>query len=444
MRIKFVKSEKLDLLSGAGLNLVGQILERHTTLRRDLNRQFLKQPHGLGTGDVVLTYLLSLCTGKSDFEAVGKLDEHVLSPESVSLKAFPSPVTVRQRLDEGADLYLPYVQKAAIDVLLSARAPVTALSTGHVALDVDVTPMDNSNTKKEGIGWTYKQVVGYAPIAGYLGQEGWCLGFELRAGTQHCQKDTPADLRRVIQAAHRVTKLPLLVRLDGGNDALENYALFREAGVDFLAKHNWRREDPAIWEEKARALPESAWTEPRKGKRVARLSEACERLYKDGEREVLVNYRMVVEVAERTIDRKGNALLLPLTEVMAWITSLDLDEGTVIGLYKDHGTSEQFHSEMKSELDLERLPSGKFATNALVLELGALADNVLRLMGQLGLDGYAQRHPTKRRRIKTVIQELLYVAARVVHSGRETFLQFGKRCTVFNRLLALQARLCPA
>ena len=72
MRIKFVKSEKLDLLSGAGLNLVGQILERHTTLRKDLNRQFLKQPHGLGTGDVVMAYLLSLCTGKSDFEAVGK------------------------------------------------------------------------------------------------------------------------------------------------------------------------------------------------------------------------------------------------------------------------------------------------------------------------------------------------------------------------------------
>lgn len=443
MRIKFVKSEKLDLLSGAGLNLVGQILERHTTLRKDLNRQFVKQPHGLGTGDVVSAYLLSLCTGKSDFEAVGKLDEHVLSPESVGLKAFPSPVTVRQRLDEGADLYLPYVQKAAVDVLLSARAPVTALSTGHVALDVDVTPMDNSNTKKEGIGWTYKQVVGFAPIAGYLGQEGWCLGFELREGTQHCQKDTPDYLRRVIQSARRVTKLPILVRLDGGNDALENYALFQEADVDFLAKHNWRREDPTIWEEKARALPESAWMEPRKGKRVARLSEVCERLYKDGEREVLVKYRMVVEVAERTIDRKGNAMLLPLTEVTAWITSLDLDEATIIGLYKDHGTSEQFHSEMKSELDLERLPSGKFATNALILELGALAYNVLRLMGQLGLDGYAQRHPTKRRRIRTVIQELLYVAARVVHSGREALLQFGKRCSVFDRLLALQARLCP-
>ena len=443
MRIKLVKSEKLDLLSGAGLNLVGQILERHTSLRRDLNRQFLKQPHGMGTGDVVTAYVLSLCTGKSGYEAVSRLDEHVVGPESVGLEAFPSPVTVRQRMDEGADLYLPYVQRAAVDLLVSAKAPLTALATGHVALDADVTPLDNSNTKKEGVGWTYKQVAGFAPIAAYLGQEGWCLGFELREGTQHCQNGTPDFLRRAIQAARRVTGKPLLVRLDGGNDAMENYALFQELGVDYLVKHNWRREDPAAWEEKARALPDSAWSRPREGKRVARLSERCERTYKDGEREVLVKFRMVVEVAERTIDRKGNALLMPVTEVDAWITSLDLEEGTVIGLYKDHGTSEQFHSEMKSELDLERLPSGKFATNALILELGALAYNVLRLMGQLGLDGFAQRHPTKRRRIRTVIQELLYVAARVVRSGREAFLQFGKRCAVFDRLLALQARLCP-
>ena len=237
-----MKSEKLDLLSGAGLNLVGQILERHTMLRKDLNRQFLKQPHGLGTGDVVTAYLLSLCMGKSDYEAVSRLDEHVLGPESVGLKAFPSPVTVRQRIDEGADLYLPYVQKAAVDLLLSAKAPVTHLSTGHVALDADVTPLDNSNTKKEGVGWTYKQVVGYAPIAAYLGEEGWCLGFELREGTQHCQNGTPDFLRRAIQAGRRVTALPLLVRLDGGNDAMENYALFQEVllspyyfGVTFLA-----------------------------------------------------------------------------------------------------------------------------------------------------------------------------------------------------------------
>ncbi|RLA29742.1 MAG: hypothetical protein DRR11_14950 [Gammaproteobacteria bacterium] len=36
-------------------------------------------------------------------------------------------------------------------------------------------------------------------------------------------------------------------------------------------------------------------------------------------------------------------------------------------------TSEQFHSVLKTDLDIERLPSGKFDTNALVLGCSILA-----------------------------------------------------------------------
>jgi hypothetical protein len=61
---------------------------------------------------------------------------------------------------------------------------------------------------------------------------------------------------------------------------------------------------------------------------------------------------------------------------------------------------EQFHSELKTDLDLERLPSGKFDTNDVVLHLSAFAYNGLRLPGQLGLTGEIApvRHPAKRRR----------------------------------------------
>jgi len=77
----------------------------------------------------------------------------------------------------------------------------------------------------------------------------------------------------------------------------------------------------------------------------------------------------------------------------------------VIRLYEDHATSEQFHSEIKSYMDMERLPSGKFATNALILTLAGLAHNILRFIGQLGLVGDRSplRHPAKRRCIKAVI-----------------------------------------
>ncbi len=93
----------------------------------------------------------------------------------------------------------------------------------------------------------------------------------------------------------------------------------------------------------------------------------------------------------------------------------------VIALYCDHATHEQFHSEFKTDMDLERLPSGKFDTNYLVCQLAAVAMNLLRLIGQNTLNepNSPVRHQAKRRRIKTVMQELMLKAARMIkHAGR--------------------------
>ncbi len=70
-------------------------------------------------------------------------------------------------------------------------------------------------------------------------------------------------------------------------------------------------------------------------------------------------------------------------------------------------------------MDLERSPSGEFSTNAVVMVLGAFAYNILRFIGQLGLlgDKSLVRHPSKRRRLKTVIQELMSLAVRLFRGG---------------------------
>ena len=122
----------------------------------------------------------------------------------------------------------------------------------------------------------------------------------------------------------------------------------------------------------------------------------------------------------RTIDKHGQQLLVPEIEIEGWWTSLVFDEETIIALYADHGTSEQYHSEFKTDLDIERLPSGKFATNALILACAQLAYNILRWIGQNGLLGpdAPPRHRAKRRRIRTVMQELMYLAARLIHTGQ--------------------------
>ena len=77
---------------------------------------------------------------------------------------------------------------------------------------------------------------------------------------------------------------------------------------------------------------------------------------------------------------------------------------------------EPFHSEYKTDLDLERLPSGTFATNQLILSVALLVFNLLRVMGQATLDDplVPLRKRAQRRRLKTV----MYTTAEKRHPFR--------------------------
>ena len=72
-----------------------------------------------------------------------------------------------------------------------------------------------------------------------------------------------------------------------------------------------------------------------------------------------------------------------------------------------------------------------------------LAYNILRWIGLAGLlrDDAPIRHEATRRRLKTVIQELMYVAARVVESGRRLALKFSRTCPAFPSFAAVYNRL---
>ena len=116
-------------------------------------------------------------------------------------------------------------------------------------------------------------------------------------------------------------------------------------------------------------------------------------------------------------------LLLPDYVLEGWTTTLPekFSATDIIALYCDHATHEQFHSEFKTDMDLERLPSGKFDTNYLVCQLAAVAMNLLRMIGQNTLHepDSPVRHAATRRRIRTVMQEMMFKAARMIkHAGR--------------------------
>ena len=106
-------------------------------------------------------------------------------------------------------------------------------------------------------------------------------------------------------------------------------------------------------------------------------------------------------------------MLFPETEIDMYWTSLGVSDEEVIELYHNHAVCEQYHSEIKTDMGIERLPSGKFETNALILKLTMIAYNILRIIGTAAMKGNDMpvRHSTiKRRRIRTVIDNLILIA----------------------------------
>ncbi len=129
-----------------------------------------------------------------------------------------------------------------------------------------------------------------------------------------------------------------------------------------------------------------------------------------------------------TPNRSQHHLLEGDTEVNTWWTNLGMTDREVIGLYHAHGECEQFHSEIKTDMDVERLPSGKFETNELVLELTILAYNILRMIGQesMGRKGTETKHKVRRRRLRTVIGNMIMMASRVTEHARQLLIGLGR------------------
>lgn len=447
MRRLTVKQLDYDLTPVAGLALVGHYLEALQPQLAQLDAA-LPVRSGVTNSDIVRAYLGLLVQGKSDFDAIENYRGEAFYKQALGIALLPSSPTLRQRMDARAVEFFGFMPPMIEALLTTQRPDFGLLPCGWLALDVDTFAMDNSGTAKAGVGRTYAGVDGYCPLAAYLGHSGFCLELALRPGSQHSARESDFNFERVIPMAQRLSaagpKAPLLLRCDSGFDSA---ALMRSAEqcnaqqpqlpvVDWLIKWNPRTTDVNALAAGLLADPATCWEQPRPGKRVTLWEQPVS--LEGVERPV----RRVLRLTERTTDaRSGQLFIEPRLELEGWTTTLpsQFSAADIVALYNDHGTHEQFHAEFKSEMDLTRLPSGKFDTNYLVCQLAALAMNILRLMGQRALLGpdAPVRHSAKRRRIKTVMQELIYRAGRLIEHGRRLILGLGandRSATAFARL----------
>ena len=440
------------LITPSGLTLVGAMLGKSGLVKR-CNQMSVtdkrSQPQ-IKNGDILLTYIGVLCQGKTAYESVREMeDDPGYYRMALGIKRdIPSAETLRQRMDEIGSSLRGEILQANIGMFTNYGIKPSPLQNGYVPVDIDVTPFDNSKTAKEGVSRTYKGFDGYAPIMAYVGAEGYLVNCELREGKQHCQKDTPDFLKETLAMCRQMTDAQLLVRMDSGNDAAENIGILLESGAWFIIKRNPRRgETKEGWLSDVKG-----WCKdiryPREGKTVYVGTSFKSVTYRDSEGKSQTKViRIGYEVIERTIDKKGQCLLEPDIELNTWWTNLGLPDDDIIELYHAHGECEQYHGEIKTDMDVERLPSGKFETNELVLELAILAYNILRMMGQDSLkknDSRELKRPVRRRRLRTVINNLILIAGHVTEHSRRLVLSLGMSNVWRYAFMRLYHRFAPA
>ena len=429
-KVKIVQG-KFEMSSFAGLALIVNILASATCLLK--LDSLLPPPNGhpknwIPYSSIAKLMIAMLCLRCRHFEDARKFHQETLMRHLVGMTV--SPETLRQKMDFLATIpeAVRIIEEAAIQLM--AKTTFQQVDFGDrklVPLDIDPTPLDNSGSSKEKTGPVYDGSWGYCPMIATLGT--MPLFSELRPGQQHSFKDTPDFVERCLLGTDALC-LPrngVLVRGDAGVDGAGLMERIARLGAFFLIKRNKRSnkdlEGAALLAEARKQGVQPELDGHLRGRRYYRfeISDCPDGL--EG-----LGIHCIVEVRTEQFMPDGKPYLAEelSAEAAVWWTNLpDPDPKTVVMLYHDHATMEQHHGEVKSDLGVERLPSGKFATNSLYLQLAYIAFTVLRLIGDKAvmcdpsISHRKSRPAPKRLRIGTILNRYVFVPCRLAWHSRQ-------------------------
>lgn len=434
MKIR-VETTSSNLTNHAGLFQIGQFF-KISAFGDDINAvSKVRIKKGVPTDrDIVFCMIALYIIGKPTYEAIEEYRYDRYFREVLGVRRVPSTETLRQRIEHLPERIHEVIRRWNGMIIAAGFGDVAACLTKnehwseavtvagkpYVIVDNDVSVLDNSNSRKEGVSWTYKNCDGYAPMFSYIGKSGYMLNNELREGSAHSScAGTVEYFRETIALARAFANDPLLMVNDSGNDDQKQLQEFLFNDVFFVTKRNLRSESVDEWLSYAKQHAEHVRT----GRDGAQVYYAQQERILDFDG-IAEHVRIVVVARERLHDEHGQMLLEPTVRVETYWTNLEATATEVEEVYHQHGTSEQYHAELKSDLGVERLPSGKFHANTLHLLFSMVAFNLLRRIGtQLLLTGKSPGKRGRRLRLRTVLHSVMYLAGMVVSHAGQLFLR---------------------
>jgi hypothetical protein len=311
---------------------------------------------------------------------------------------------------------------------LGAATPVLADAAVMAHLDIDSCQRRVYGHAKQGAGFGAAKVGGYTlrlrglnPLLAAVSTPTCApvlVGTRLRGGTANSARGAESFTAEAITTARAAGATGLLiVRMDSAFYNGAAIAACRRADVRFSVT---ARMDPKITKAIA-GISEDAWTPIKyphaifdeNEQRWISDAEVAEVPYTAfaGKKAHAVTARLIVRRVRR-LAPPHQGELLPAWRHHAIFTDSPFPMLTAETDHRDHAIIEQLIADL-IDGPLAHLPSGHFAANAAWLTCAAIAHNLLRAAATLA----SRRHG--RARSSTLRRELITVAARLAHRGRD-------------------------
>ena len=412
--------------------------------------------------EIVKAQIVKTCLSLSDYVDINTLNDDSIYRSEMG-RIF-SPETLRQKLDSlsrQTDI-LDTIDNINFEFLKKVKFQKEYYNgRWYIPMDCDVTPFINPDVKKEGISRTYKRQDGYAPMMIYLG--GYALCFELREGKQHSEKGTVELFEKLFEKMDELNLdySKILVRVDCAHDDKELINLLIKKGVKFIIKANKRGKDyldeckymkknytPIIEKNGDKKYRHVEVNPNRKGvdsTSIYAVYELTEKL--KGEEDSVLSFFSVDPNSEYYCKEPWIDYNLDIYYTnfnMDYLNKLNNDKISklCIEAYHDHATSEQYHSEVKTDMDMELLPSKYFSTNELILRISEISYNILRKISYMvvEIDTKIKRNKKKRIkriRFKSVINWFLRIPCRIVSHAKKMIIRIKNSYSYFNTFIEI-------